>query len=117
MSRTDTHRPQWVQHRDPTVRPHLVPLHSCGARPCDLEEYFTSDGPPNTKCWAWHYGRRLHGCTLCNQTAERRRMYRAHRTAWRETARQILAARREDMDTVDVLAPRLDRIGRDRAAW
>lgn len=94
MSRTDVHRPWWVQLEDPHNR-HL------------LYRY---------PAWPWQGGlitfrNLLCGCKLCTGQVDRKLARRQERVEWRATAGWLLAVvRAGERDDLDVPPP-------SRSAW
>lgn len=91
MSRTDVHRPLWVQYQDPDLAPHMVPDHYhfvverppctheplCTPKrwetaprhevrrvvPCDMDVYLNANGWADTRCrMVYRGGRHLSAC-------------------------------------------------------
>ena len=121
MSRTDVHRPAWVQHRDPWMRRELAPSHrhvkfeewDQESRrwlvrrhlPCDLDEYLGAAGWVQTRCMMEVIsGRNIYRRCGCNPSGWQRKERRQERVRWRATARHILAL--VDRSDVDVVSPR-----------
>lgn len=104
MSRTDVHRPFWVQHNDPDDRQHFAtPTHFHWIRedwdpetrrwlvrrsaPCDLDE--PASPTKAHRCSLWPL-RNLCGCQLCTCQYARKRAHRKIRTAWRSDRARLL---------------------------
>jgi hypothetical protein len=117
MSRTDAHRPYWVQERDPYLRRDFIPEHRHWfvanwdrdshhwrirrSVPCDLAEHLTGPGGMNNRCILYPSGRRnFCSCELCGQQSARRYGHRRERTWWRSTRQLLLAT--VDRDDADV---------------
>lgn len=108
MSRTDVHRPGWVQERDPVDRRWFVPQHrhfevsdwDPDARrwlrrfvvPCDLGEYLAAKGAPQTRCrLAYRGGRNIYcGRWCCTSHDAKKAGNRADRTRWRAERQALL---------------------------
>jgi hypothetical protein len=104
MSRTDVHRPAWVQERDPELRHLFVEYHDHRAGRCDLDVYLSTPGWVRTTCSVRYVGGRniYCGCHLCTGQPGRRLAHRQERTRWRADRQRLLAARAEDRDGLDV---------------
>jgi hypothetical protein len=109
MSRTDVHRPAWVQERDHTMRREFVAEHrhtivedydQDSGRwlvrrevPCDLEEHLTGHGWARTRCGLRYVGGRntFCGCQLCTGRAPRKLARKQERVRWRAERQRLLA--------------------------
>lgn len=85
MSRTDVHRPWWVQLKDPYNR-HLVYRH----------------GPGEFDCYTFF---QACGCPMCTGKYWRKHTNRLARIQWRAKAREILKTPQEDLEEVDGTLP------------
>lgn len=117
MSRTDAHRPFWVQVQDPAMRRHLVAAHHhwvrdlydpvlkrhlvAETRPCNL------DNPREPGCawWPAGGGNIFCGCHMCTGQDGRRRARRTERTTLRTQTRNALAVVAAGCDDVDIPPP------------
>jgi hypothetical protein len=121
MSRTDVHRPWWVQERDPHVRRDLLPHHnhwvledwdpelrmwrSRRSVPCDLDERLSAAGYRGTRCMLYPNGRRRFcPCRRCGTHPGHKLARRQERTRWRSARARLLAAIAEERDELDVPA-------------
>jgi hypothetical protein len=108
MSRTDVHRPFWVQTRDPGMRRLMYASHDHWTRdgrstPCTL-------GDPDGLCRWWPYKPIFCGCWMCTTTRQaRRRTHHAARARTRsELARVRALAAAGEFDDADIPPPRRD---------
>lgn len=119
MSRTDVHRPGWVQERDPHNRRHFVADHNHTiheawdpqqrrwlvrrAVDCDLHAFLAAKGWAPTRCRMRYIGGRniYCGCDMCTGRHWQRLARRRERHQWRRTAREILAT----VDRTDIDVP------------
>jgi len=126
MSRTDVHRPEWVQHNDPHARRHFATVthhhwvreHWDGqgrrwlvqrSAPCDLEHGEHRRDTAH-RCTRWPT-RNLCGCRLCVGQAGRKQSRRRERTALQAARRAALKTARADRDSIDIPPPK------HTAAW
>lgn len=124
MSRTDKTRPVWVQVMDPHNRGWLEVHHSHDRgvfrRPldnCNYGDHNPRDLWARVGCSNWSSARAQHsGLYGYHDSAEkmyRRKWTRRQRTTWRLTARELLKATREDVESIDVVS----RQHRHSAIW
>lgn len=107
MSRTDIHRPYWVQMNDPTVRHWFRDWHDHINGICDLEEFLAprgSLGPyPKHYCYRQQgWSPRMCGCHLCTWASGRKLQRRQERVLWRTIRQDLLKAAPEDFEDIDV---------------
>ncbi|MEH0934096.1 hypothetical protein [Micromonospora psammae] len=104
MARTDIHRPERVQQRDPLVRHWFTDVHEHGRGPCDLDEFLAADRWIRTRCYrqASAHAPNLCGCQLCTFQLYRKLAHRQERIAWRTIRRQLLAEHRGGHHDLDV---------------
>lgn len=103
MSRTDVHRPVWVQMQDPTIRHWFADFHDHDDGVCDFGEYgFDHFSPPHCYRQIWTQCPNLCGCHLCTEKFGRRLKRRQERGIWRKLRQQLLKLGKEDLDNVDV---------------
>lgn len=98
MSRTDVHRPEWVQALDPTVRRWFSDYHDHRNGVCDYEESLGKDGRNRWfGCGRWVNGAspNLWGC--CQHDVEHGRV----RASWRKIRNKLLKTEYEDLEDVD----------------
>lgn len=119
MSRTDVHRPAWVQRRDPLLRREFVAMHHHWERDVwdnELKRWLVTRGAPcdlgdtDGRCQLWPHSRNLFcGCHLCVGSSRRRLARRRERTALRAQLRAAVktaaAAGRTEADEYDIPAP------------
>lgn len=105
MSRTDVHRPPWVQARDPYLRHEYRDEHDHSTGVCDLAVFLDAHVWIKTRCYRDYAGHRnpYCGCRLCTGHTGRKRANRKDRHAWRRDRHQILAT---GAGSLDVLTPR-----------
>lgn len=104
MARTDIHRPEWVQQRDPLVRHWFADFHECHAAPCDLDEFLAAPRWIRTRCYrqVWTQAPNLCGCQLCTGQAHRKLARRQERLRWRSIRQELLAEHRSGHRDLDV---------------
>ncbi|MFG3710806.1 hypothetical protein [Micromonospora sp. NPDC047730] len=117
MSRTDVHRPFWVQERDPHLRREFRVDHNHWqfehwdperrqylvkrSIPCDLHKREGKTRKVWTRCAPTFTGTR--GCCgLCADQPRRKRRRRQERHGWRHLRTELLAARRGGHHDLDV---------------
>ncbi|MFI7608725.1 hypothetical protein ACIBTV_26755 [Micromonospora sp. NPDC049366] len=103
MSRTDIHRPAWVQQHDPLLRHWFVDFHHHEHGPCDLAVFLASPGWTRTRCCRQPSAAapNLCGCRLCTGQIHRKLARRQERVRWRSARRQLLAMHRGGQDDLD----------------
>lgn len=105
MSRTDKHRPLWVQERDPLLHHEFRADHDHSSGPCDLAVRLADPRTPwsDTACHLNYCGhRQICGCPLCTDRWGRR----AHRRRARAQHRRLGTALRKDPASADALLSR-----------
>ncbi|MFC4022045.1 hypothetical protein ACFOW4_29475 [Micromonospora sp. GCM10011542] len=104
MTRTDIHRPERVQQRDPLMRHWFTDTHEHGRGPCDLDEFLASPDRIRTRCYRQTSAQapNLCGCQLCTFQSQRRLGRRQERVAWRSIRRRLLAEHRGGESDLDV---------------
>ena len=100
MSRTDIHRPAWVQAQDPLTKNNWKAFHhhptrdSAGRPTCDLDRFlaaFYAGDWARTRCYVqWWGGPNICGCSMCTGQPSRRLARRRDRLAARRAC-QIAA--------------------------
>jgi hypothetical protein len=107
MSRTDVHRPAWVQLRDPTIRHWFKDVHNHEQGICDLQHWLdTTTGGwwyhKHFYCYRqpWMQAPRLCGCEMCAGQRWRRLQRKQERVAWRRVRQQLVKLK--DWEDVDV---------------
>ncbi len=96
MSRTDVHRPKWVQDRDRLTRP-MIEVHRHETGPCDLDAWRAQKGHHHrSRCYLLYVGGRnpYCGCRLCTGHDGRLAANGKARARWR-TDRAMLGADRD----------------------
>ena len=117
MSRTDIHRPYWVQTQDPTVRPRLRANHHHWINedwdpeqrrhlvrrtaPCTINDR------DSLRCawWPAERGNPFCGCRMCTGAPQRRHAHRRDRTVLRGQLAAARAAANAGHDDIDIPAP------------
>ncbi|MCM0673167.1 hypothetical protein NCC78_00235 [Micromonospora phytophila] len=104
MARTDIHRPERVQRRDPLVRHWFTDVHEHGRGPCDLDDFLAAHRQIRTRCSRQPSAQapNLCGCQLCSFQSYRKLAHRQERVTWRTIRRQLLAERRGGHHDLDV---------------
>lgn len=115
MSRTDVHRPAWVQRRDTTLRQAFVLQHHHWEHECwdkELKRHLVVRSVPcdagavDARCQLWPRGRNLFcGCQLCVGRAGRRLTRRQERTRLRAQLRATVKTGPTDVADLDIPAP------------
>ena len=118
MSRTDVHRPAWVQRTDPADRHRFSrPAHNhwevdCWdretgrwlvrrSRPCDAHDPAVPE--VDRRCVRWPHFQWC-GCPLCSGSLNHRLSHRHQRTSLRALLRELTTAAADDLDTIDTAA-------------
>lgn len=90
MSRTDRHRPMWVQQRDPWTRADFYEQHDHRRGRCDLEKWIAEPwlAWSQTSCRLAFCGhRQICGCRMCTaywwRKSERRKVRHRHQALCR----------------------------------
>ncbi|MBO4142570.1 hypothetical protein J5U46_20700 [Micromonospora tulbaghiae] len=104
MARTDVHRPERVQQRDPYLRRWFTDIHRHHWGACDLDEFLASPQWIRIRCYREVSAQapNLCGCRLCTFQAYRRLGRRQERVAWRSIRRRLLAEHRGGGRDLDV---------------
>lgn len=100
MSRTDVHRPIWVQRNDPTVRHWFMDHHDHTNGECDLEfNLIQSWIGPGPHCYRtpWTQCPNLCGCNLCTGRPWETRRRRWERHTWRRKQNELQKLNRNDL--------------------
>lgn len=93
MSRTDAHRPWWVQQSDPTLRHEYRVACDHRTGPCDLAARLADPRLDfrATRCHLVYVAdRSLCGCRICTGQDWRARCRREARTEWRRLRHRLL---------------------------
>jgi hypothetical protein len=118
MSRTDVHRPLWVQEHDPENRHRIGPAdHRHWERdcwdpqtrewlverltPCDVD----SEAASGRRCRRWPLYN-VCGCRMCTGQDARRQARRRERVRLRADLRAAAKTAAGDRDTIDIVEPR-----------
>jgi hypothetical protein len=115
MSRTDVHRPPWVQVQDKLLHRHMSIAHHHWERDCydsELREWLVERtapcdvDTPGGRCERWPRGRNLFcGCRMCTGQPSRRRARRRDRTVLRTQLRTAVKTAPADREDIDIPGP------------